>query len=73
MVVTPGVVVLVTAEDRRALLIARLGRIMEALGLDDKERATVCERVMPNRSHCVSGVLPNPGDIQIQTSCVVEV
>jgi regulatory protein RepA len=45
-VVTPGVVVLVTAEDRRELLIARLARIMEALGLDDEERATVCAGVM---------------------------
>jgi RecA-family ATPase len=39
-------VVLVTAEDRRELLIARLGRIMEALGLDDEERARVCAGVM---------------------------
>jgi regulatory protein RepA len=45
-VVTPGVVVFVTAEDRRELLVARLARIMEALGLDDEERATVCAGVM---------------------------
>jgi RecA-family ATPase len=43
---TPGIVVLVTAEDRRELLIARLHRLMEAMDLDDEERAKVCAGVM---------------------------
>jgi RecA-family ATPase len=45
-VCTPGAVVIVTAEDRRELLIARLGQIMEALELDAEARAKVCTRVM---------------------------
>lgn len=39
---TPGAVALITAEDRRELLIARLRRIMEAMDLSAGDRATVC-------------------------------
>jgi RecA-family ATPase len=39
-------VVIVTAEDRRELLIARLVRIMEAMDLSAEDRATVCAQVM---------------------------
>ncbi|MGH8480548.1 MAG: hypothetical protein ACREXK_13515 [Gammaproteobacteria bacterium] len=28
---------------------------------------------LPNRRHCVSGVISDPGDIQVQPSCVWEV
>lgn len=42
----PGPVLIVTAEDRRELLIARLRRIMEALDLTAAQRATVCDGVM---------------------------
>jgi RecA-family ATPase len=45
-VLTPGVVVLITAEDRRELLIARLHRIMEVMELNDEKRAKVCAGVM---------------------------
>ena len=45
-VLTPGVVVLVTAEDRREILVARLHRLMEAMELDDVKRAKVCAGVM---------------------------
>lgn len=46
-VVSPGWVLMVTAEDRRERLVARLGRIMDALDLTDTQR----HRVM--RSVCI--------------------
>ncbi|MGH8480740.1 MAG: AAA family ATPase, partial [Gammaproteobacteria bacterium] len=45
-VLTPGAVLLITAEDRREMLIARLRRVMEALGLGDEKQARVCAGVM---------------------------
>ncbi len=32
--------------------------------------AGLCFQSAHDHSHCVSGVLSNPGDIQVQTSCV---
>ena len=45
-VLTPGIVVIVTAEDRGELLMARLRRLMEEMELDAEERAKVCAGVM---------------------------
>ena len=39
---TPGTVVIVTAEDRKDILMARLLRIMEAMGLSEEEQRRVC-------------------------------
>lgn len=45
-VCTPGSVVIVTAEDRGEILMARLHRLMEAMELTAEERAKVCAGVM---------------------------
>jgi len=43
---TPGTVVIVTAEDRKDILMARLLRIMEAMGLSQEEQVRVCTGVL---------------------------
>lgn len=42
----PGPVLIVTAEDSREILIARLRAIAAELGLSDDQRRTICERVL---------------------------
>jgi hypothetical protein len=41
----PGSVLILTAEDSRQILVARLRACMDAMGLTDAERATVCNSV----------------------------
>jgi RecA-family ATPase len=40
---TPGNVVIVTAEDRKNILMARLLRIMEAMGLNEEEQGRAAQ------------------------------
>jgi RecA-family ATPase len=42
----PGNVVIVTAEDRKGILMARLRQIMEAMGLNEEEQSRVCAGVL---------------------------